>query len=415
MKFRAKNQLIIFILLIVSIDISAQSGCTDPQAQNYDVNAVINDGTCIYSTTNYSPQLVANLVSELDENSGLIFSANSIFSINDGGNSPKIQELSPQGSILRTVHVDSVQNNDWEAVSQSNSQVFIGDFGNNGGNRTNLKILKIAKNELQNFDTVQASALHFQYSDQVNFNNIVNQHNFDCEAFFFYQDSLHLFTKGWENLYTKHYVIPLNNQDSVQAQLRDSLFVDGLITDATIDTTTGRILLLGYKNNGSNFYTSFVYLLFDYNPHHFFSGNKRRIEIGNMLNVSQTEGITFESPSSGFISAEKITSSLLTVQPKLFHFDFTSFFENPTTSVQNNYELALSVYPNPAQEFIQICLPNDLQQFSMRIKDKLNRVIIEKKSVLTREKINIEQLKPGTYLVEVISNQNINVIPFVKN
>jgi hypothetical protein len=51
----------------------------------------------------------------------------------------------------------------------------------------------------------------------------------------------------------------------------------------------------------------------------------------------------------------------------------------------------------------------------MRIKDKLNRVIIEKKSVLTREKINIEQLKPGTYLVEVISNQNINVIPFVKN
>jgi hypothetical protein len=134
-----------------------------------------------------------------------------------------------------------------------------------------------------------------------------------------------------------------------------------------------------------------------------------------MLNVSQTEGITFESPSSGFISAEKITSSLLTVQPKLFHFDFTSFFENPTTSVQNNYELALSVYPNPAQEFIQICLPNDLQLFSMRIKDKLNRVIIEKNLVLSKEKINIEQLKPGTYLVEVISNQKINVNPFVKN
>ena len=73
MKFRAKNQLIIFILLLVFIDVSAQSGCTDPQAQNYDVNAVINDGTCIYSTTNYSPQLVANLVSALDENSGLIF------------------------------------------------------------------------------------------------------------------------------------------------------------------------------------------------------------------------------------------------------------------------------------------------------------------------------------------------------
>jgi hypothetical protein len=415
MKKVVLNYFGVFCVLFQLFGASAQSGCTDPQAQNYDLNALVNDGLCEYSVTSYSMQLIANLTGELDENSGLIYSNNRIFSINDGGNGTQIQELSFQGNILRTIHVDSNQNTDWEAVSQSNSQVYIGDFGNNGGNRTNLKILKIAKNELQNFDTVQASALHFQYSDQVSFNNIVNQHNFDCEAFFFFQDSLHLFTKGWENLYTKHYVIPLNNQDSVQAQLRDSLFVNGLITDATIDTTTGRILLLGYKNNGSNFYTSFIYLLFDYNPPHFFSGNKRRIEIGNMFNVSQTEGIALENAASGFISAERITSSLLTVSPKLFHFDFTSYFENPTSSVQNNSELVLSVYPNPAQEFIQIFLPNDIQQFSMRIKDKLNRVIIEKKLALTKEKINIEQLKPGTYLVEVISNQKINVIPFVKN
>jgi hypothetical protein len=412
MKFRAKNQLIIFILLLVSIDISAQSGCTDPQAQNYDVNAVINDGTCIYSTTNYSPQLVANLVSELDENSGLIFSANSIFSINDGGNSPKIQELSPQGNIVRTVHVDSVQNNDWEAVSQSNSQVFIADFGNNGGNRTNLKILKIAKNELQNFDTVQASALHFQYSDQVNFNNIVNQHNFDCEAFFFYQDSLHLFTKGWENLYTKHYVIPLNNQDSVQAQLRDSLFVNGLITDATIDTTTGRILLLGYKNNGSNFYTSFVYLLFDYNPHHFFSGNKRRIEIGNMLNVSQTEGITFESPSSGFISAEKITSSLLTVSPKLFHFDFTSYFENFNLVQMILQSNEIRIYPNPVTESINLTDWSNMQ--GVEIIDCANQLVLKLIGEEITKQIDISHLLQGSYFVKITKNDEVITIPVIK-
>jgi hypothetical protein len=412
MKFRAKNQLIIFILLLVSIDISAQSGCTDSQAQNYDVNAVINDGTCIYSTTNYSPQLIANLVSELDENSGLIFSANSIFSINDGGNSPKIQELSPQGNIVRTVHVDSVQNNDWEAVSQSNSQVFIADFGNNGGNRTNLKILKIAKNELQNFDTVQASALHFQYSDQVNFNNIVNQHNFDCEAFFFYQDSLHLFTKGWENLYTKHYVIPLNNQDSVQAQLRDSLFVNGLITDATIDTTTGRILLLGYKNNGSNFYTSFVYLLFDYNPHHFFSGNKRRIEIGNMLNVSQTEGITFESPSSGFISAEKITSSLLTVSPKLFHFDFTSYFENFNLVQMILQSNEIRIYPNPVTESINLTDWSNMQ--GVEIIDCANQLVLKLIGEEITKQIDISHLLQGSYFVKITKNDEVITIPVIK-
>lgn len=415
MLFRLNNQVVFFILLLFVFGSMAQTGCTDPQAQNYDVNALTNDGSCLYPLTSYSPQLVANLVQELDENSGLIFLSNSIFSINDGGNLPRIQELSLQGNIVRAVLVDSIQNIDWEAISHNQSDVFIGDFGNNSGNRTNLSILKINRNELQNFDTVQANKIHFNYSDQINFNNVVNQHNFDCEAFFFYQDSLHLFTKGWENLYTKHYVIPLNNEDSVEAQLRDSLFVDGLITDATIDTTTGRILLLGYKNNGSNFYTSFVYLLFDYNQMHFFSGNKRRIEIGNMLNVSQTEGITFESSTSGFISAEKITSSIITVSPKLFHFDFTSYFENSTISLSDFSDFDVTVFPNPVNEFLQINFHENQDLAIIRIKDHLNRLIMDEIPLFGQEKINVSLFEKGVYFIELVSNQKRRIIPFIKN
>jgi hypothetical protein len=414
MKKVVLNYFGVFYILLQLFNASAQSGCTDPQAQNYDLNALVNDGSCEYSVTSYSIQLIANLTGELDENSGLIYSNERLFSINDGGNGTKIQELSFQGNILRTIHVDSNQNTDWEAITQSESDVFIGDFGNNVGNRTNLKILRINKNELQNFDTVHAMSQHFYYSDQVNFNNVLNQHNFDCEAFFFYQDSLHLFTKGWENLYTKHYVIPLNNQDSVVAQLRDSLFVDGLITDATIDSTTGRILLLGYKNNGSNFYTSFVYLLFDYNQHHIFSGNKRRIEIGNMLNVSQTEGIAFEDSSSGFISAEKITSSVLTISPKLFHFDFTPYFENPTSNHNDLLDFEVKIYPNPANEYFQLSFSDDVQQFDFQIKDYLNRIIINQKTALSHDKIDIRLLQSGTYFVEFMFNQKSKVIPFTK-
>jgi hypothetical protein len=412
MKKVVLNYFGVFCVLFQLFGASAQSGCTDPQAQNYDLNALVNDGLCEYSVTSYSMQLIANLTGELDENSGLIYSNNRLFSINDGGNGTQIQELSFQGNILRTIHVDSNQNTDWEAITQSESDVFIGDFGNNGGNRMNLKILKIAKNELQNFDTVQASALHFQYSDQVNFNNIVNQHNFDCEAFFFYQDSFHLFTKGWENLYTKHYVIPLNNEDSVQAQLRDSLFVDGLITDATIDTTTGRILLLGYKNNGSNFYTSFVYLLFDYNPHHFFSGNKRRIEIGNMLNVSQTEGITFESPSSGFISAEKITSSLLTVSPKLFHFDFTSYFENFNLDQMILQSNEIRIYPNPVTESINLTDWSNMQ--GVEIIDCANQLVLKLIGEEITKQIDISHLLQGSYFVKITKNDEVITIPVIK-
>jgi hypothetical protein len=412
MKKRLLTYFGFFYLLLSGAGLSAQNGCTDPQAQNYDNHALVNDGSCIYTVTTYSLQLIANLTGSLDENSGLTYSNSRIFSINDGGNGTKIQELGLQGNIVRTIHVDSTQNMDWEAIGQSDSTVYIGDFGNNAGNRTDLQILQINKNALQNLDTVQPNKIHFSYSDQLNFMTAVNQNNFDCEAFFFYQDSLHLFTKGWENLYTKHYVIPLNNEDSVQAQLRDSLFVDGLITDATIDTTTGRILLLGYKNNGSNFYTSFVYLLFDYNQSHFFTGNKRRIEIGNMLTVSQTEGIAFESSTSGFISSEKITSSLITVSPKLFHFDFTSYLENSNVDIVNLQSNEIRIYPNPATQSIHLTDWSNMQ--GVEIIDCTNRLVLKLSGDEISKQIDISHLLQGTYFVRITKDNEVITIPVIK-
>ena len=332
-----------------------QNGCIDPQAQNYNPNAIWNDGSCIYSTTNYSLQLVTDFPDELQENSGLIFHNGHLYSINDGGNSTDLQELDTQGTIVRSINVSESQNIDWEAISQNDSTIFLGDFGNNGGNRQNLCIYRISKNQLIGNDTVGMSKFWFTYPDQNSFSNSSNTHNFDCEAFVYYQDSLHLFTKGWQNLYTKHYVLPINSVDTVEAILRDSMWVDGLITDATIDTTTGRLLLLGYKNNGSNFYTSFVYLLFDYPATDFFSGNKRRIEIGNMLTVSQTEGITLQSASEGFISSEKITSSIITIPPKLFSFNFSGYFENSQSLIDPLEIQTIELHPNPANQ--QITLP----------------------------------------------------------
>jgi hypothetical protein len=172
--------------------------------------------------------------------------------------------------------------------------------------------------------------------------------------------------------------------------------------------------LLGYKNNGSNFYTSFVYLLFDYAQNQFFSGNKRRIEIGNMLNVSQTEGITFESSTSGYISAEKITSSLLTVSPKLFQFDFTSYFENPTSFVNPTNEYEINVYPIPANEFIQIDLPENSNQPEIKIKDFLNRRVSDQSQAVNENKIDIRFLQNGVYFLELNYNNRTVIIPFIK-
>jgi hypothetical protein len=412
------------IVTTITIGISwfsfSQSGCTDPQAQNYDPIALSNDGSCIYGTSNYTPTLISDLSDVLTENSGLTFFNNSIYNINDGGNSTFLNELAQDGSILRNIYLDSMQNVDWEGITQSETEFFIGDFGNNAGSRTNLKVYRINKDEVLQNDTVSSSCIQFYYPDQTNFVNQSNNHNFDCEAMIFYHDSIHLFTKGWANLYTKHYIIPLNGGDSVAAIFSDSLFVDGLITDASIDSQTGKLVLLGYKNNGSNFYTSFVYLLFDYPNNQFFKGNKRRIEIGNMLTLSQTEGITWKDQNSGYISSEKITSSFLTIPPKLFGFDFTTYFENDTLSSAAIDDLEMMIYPNPINDILNIEIDSSRfnDDYRIRVINNVGQVVLM--SSLLTSKSSFEFGKnhdKGLYFLQLNDAQNhtIYIQKFILN
>lgn len=399
---------IVFFLFCIGISSCfGQGGCTDPQAQNYDPTAVFNDGSCIYQLTNYAPTLIADLSGELAENSGLSFLNNSIYSINDGGNSTIINELSINGSSVRNILIDSAQNVDWEAITTSETELFIGDFGNNSGTRNNLKIYRINKSDALQSDTVSSSFVQFYYPDQTNFSPQPNNNNFDCEAFIFFQDSLHLFTKGWANLYTKHYIVPLNNAEPVAAILKDSLFVDGLITDASIDAQTGNLLLLGYKNNGSNFYTSFIYLIFDYPNNQFFEGNKRRIELGNMLTLSQTEGITWKNQFSGFISSEKITSSFITIQPKLFEFDFTTYFVNNTLGINSINSSKYSIFPNPTNDILYILFDEEYvnSDYKIFIENSLGQIVFE--SSLTKPKLTIElanKNEKGIYFLKVVNS-----------
>jgi hypothetical protein len=74
-----------------------------------------------------------------------------------------------------------------------------------------------------------------------------------------------------------------------------------------------------------------------------------------MLTVSQTEGITFQSASEGFISSEKITSNFLTIPPKLFSFDFSAYFQNSQSFLDPLAFQINELHPNPANQ--QITLP----------------------------------------------------------
>jgi len=327
-----ENKIILVLCCLFPTLMFSQWGCTDPQATNYSQNATINDGSCTYPTTNYALNLVANLANVIYETSGLLKLGDKIYTFNDSGASNVIYETDTIGTVLRNIVVQGATNVDWEAISANNTHVYIGDFGNNNGSRHNLCLYQFPINELV-LDTVHATKLNFKWQDQLVFTSLPDANNFDCEAMITTNDSIYLFSKNWVNLKTRCYRLPKTWNDTLSVSPVDSFYVDGMITDATYDSISKHLYLLGYKNNGSNFYTSFVWCLWDFPGTGFFSGNKRRIEIGNILNVSQTEGITLKSAYKGYISAEKITAAI-TIPPKLFEFDFTTFFQS-TASLNN--------------------------------------------------------------------------------
>jgi hypothetical protein len=79
--------------------------------------------------------------------------------------------------------------------------------------------------------------------------------------------------------------------------------VGGLITGADYNAFTNEIVLIGYSSNKTY---SFIYYLYDFPQIRFFSGNKRRVQIGSSL-VWQTEGIAWHNEmnvSRFFISCE---------------------------------------------------------------------------------------------------------------
>ena len=392
-----KKAIYISVVCVIPLLLTGQEGCTDPLANNFSPTAITNDGSCTYDLTSYTPQEITDLSSPLlNENSGLVYFNESIWTINDGGNASSVYQLDTLGNLIREIEITNAQNTDWEAISHNNTQLFIGDFGNNSGSRQNLCIYSIDKLEIQDssLTEIQAEKRFFTYEDQSQFNWSTNGHNYDCEAFIAREDSLYLFSKNWLDEHTKAYSLPVSWTDTATAILKDSLFVDGLITDASIDNNSGNILLLGYKNNGGNLYTSFVWILWDYSGRDYFSGNKRRIEIGSMFDVGQTEGIALINEKKGYISSEQI-SSVITIDPKLLKFDFDQYLTNNTVNLSGiNSEPEFYAYPNPVAEKLK------LEGHGERywVYSLSSKTIVDTGLVIENE-VDVSGLKPGLYLL----------------
>ena len=391
--------LVFFMCFILGFTLNGQVGCTDPQAINFDGMAIDNDGSCIYGATQFQMEQRATLPNLLEEASGAAYIDGQLWTHNDGGNPNEIYRIDTlTGEVLQTLLVGNLENEDWEDLAQSDTHLFVGDFGNNSGNRMDLRIGRIDRNDLGNL-IVSAELINFSFSDQTDFTERLNDNDYDCEAFFYYQDSLHLFTKNWVDEQTRHYTLPATPGTHV-AQLRETFDVQGLIAGAAIDEASGTISLLGYTPNGVNF----MWLLFDYQPNQFFSGNIRKINLGTALTNSQTEGIIFTEDGAGFVTSENFN----VFPPRLLRFETQQWIGDIVTSTDNlslaGDEFDLTIFPVPFGNRLTLSWEEDyLENGVVEIFDLLGNLVYQKKIDNTETKIliNTLSLPRGSYLVRM--------------
>lgn len=393
-------------------------GCTDPQANNYNPDANVNDGSCTYNNTNYSPDLLYEIPLDVSETSGLIYYKNSFWTINDSGNPPVLYRLdSIDGTILQLFTVSDGLNVDWESLAQDEDNIYIGDFGNNNGDRTNLGIYIVKKSELPDTGNVDVESeyISFVYSDYTNQTGKWRDTDYDCEAMVSVGDSLYLFSKNWVDNQTKLYRLSKEPGEQL-AELIASFNVQGLITGADFNEEANEITLVGYSETT---YTPFLWLLFDYSGKQFFSGNKRRINMVSLFGA-QTEGIAYTTGKHGALTNEK---NILYAQSAY------SFYTGEWTDTTQT-GLSESIYGK--QDFV--IKPNPVSRGYLKLKlsgfragiYKIELYNIEGELLLKSEcelfsedsdcklKFPIDSLQSGMYFVRLISENIIIEKKFIK-
>jgi hypothetical protein len=220
---------------------------------------------------------------------------------NDKGGRAELYALNPEnGQITATYELSGVSNTDWEELAQSPEHVFVADMGNNDGERTDLRIYKIAKSDLTaGGGTVPVAAvIDFHYPEQQVFFP-VSKHNWDAEALFWANGALYLFTKNRLDAQTVLYRIPDEAGD--HAALKLGSFNAGVrITGATMSTDGQKVVLLGYNKDEQ----CVLWELSGFSGQDFLGGQKQRIVLGNYSSLGQMEGLDFGPDGVLYLTAE---------------------------------------------------------------------------------------------------------------
>ena len=329
----------------------------------------------------------------VEETSGLLFLDGKIVTHNDSGDTSNLYEIdSLTGNLLRTININNVSNVDWEDLADDETYIYVGDFGNNNGTRTDLKIHRILRSDFKNNTSISAEIISFSYEDQTNFNNS-NSHNFDAEAFVIYENSILIFTKNRGDFKTNVYKIPKTIGNHIGVKV-SSANVAGLITGATYN---GNFLLCGYDGNLIPF---LIQISYDRAPGDdiFSSGFTKESLTTQLGQGSQVEAITSFKLGKYYISRELFSTSVagteVTFPQKLYEFTDT---RDLLLSIDKNNLENFKVYPNPTS--------NKLNLNSNKTIKKVSLFNIVGEKILSfnsnQKQINISNLSKGIYILRI--------------
>ncbi|WP_445737291.1 T9SS type A sorting domain-containing protein [Mariniflexile sp.] len=334
------------------------------------------------------------LPSSLSESSGAIFFNNRLITHNDSGGENKLYELDTiSGQVTRTISISNAINVDWEDMDQDDNYIYVGDIGNNvSGNRTDLKIYKINKNDYLSADTIIGETIAFSYSDQTDFTpSSANNTEWDAEALVsFDANNLILFTKNWLNGTTKGYLISKTPGVYSLSPLASSLNSGGLITGGTYNPFTGKLYLVGYTKT----LQPFVCVSENFNGNAVFSGTNTQTMLAS-LGQEQAEAITFVGANRYFMTSESFSVS---VGPFTFS-DYAKLIAFSTNDVTLSLPIVVRgneilLYPNPVDSFLHVKKENIV---SIEIYDT--------KSVLlykgTNRSFDMSVFRSGVYIVKI--------------
>jgi type IX secretion system substrate protein len=410
--------LIVIIILCGNYSFAQIDGCTDQNANNFNPLATENNGSCTYNVTLSNPLVKYLLPNEINETSGLSYFNGKLWTINDSGGLPILYAFDTiSGEIMQRITVSGATNIDWESLADDEEYIYIGDFGNNSGNRDDLAIYKVNKTDIPEFgDAIVSSAkIEFSYADYTG--NIVKrkENNFDCEAFFAFNNKLYLFSKNHGNQESRLYKLSSTSGSHI-AELIDSFNTAGLITGADINLDENEVTLVGYIDQT---WVPFVWLLFDYSGDGFFSGNKRRIDFPNII-ATQTEAIVYTHGKNEVVTSE---GNLLFSQ-SAYDFESSQWTEGSPSSLTmpeiTPFNFTLS--PNPVKRNkLNMDISNlPAGEYLIEVYDNLGNIIDSSKYTENRMnnsvkiKIKIGSYLPGIYFVRMSAGNDKIERKFIK-